>query len=79
MLGMNVYILRVRQLDPKDNIRCDAYDAKVVVAPMSTRARQLANRIVGDEGKIWEDNKLTSCTLVNMGKEKVLLASFVSG
>lgn len=71
---MKIWILR-----RKDQIGYDEYDGKVVVAEDEWRARDIANRRVGDEGRIWDDPTIVICDEVDNDIEGIVLASFCAG
>ena len=59
----------------------DEYIGKAVLAHNETKARQLANEHVGDEGKIWTKRSEVTCKKINPNDEGeyVILASFEAG
>jgi hypothetical protein len=58
----------------------DYYEAKLVRAKSEDEARKIANEIVGDEGKIWEDKELVACKIIKkMGNSEVIISSFRGG
>ncbi len=67
-------------LERKDEIGYDEYDAKVIRAKNPEEARAIANRHVGDEGRLWAEKEIVSCRRVKpdaMGKE--IMSSFRAG
>jgi hypothetical protein len=67
---VNIYLLQRKQFS------YDEYRAKVVVAENESRARELANKDVGDEGQIWTDESQVTCTIVDTKTEMVVLSDF---
>lgn len=74
-MSTNIYLLR-----RKDAIGYDEYDAKVIRANSTKRAREIACEDTGDEGSIWMDDKLVTCeVVVAEGPEGEILSSFNAG
>lgn len=73
---MNIYVLEVIDHNYVDY---DSYDGKVVVAENEVQARKISNKRTGDEGKVWEDAKIVSCRIIDVGETRVVLASFRAG
>jgi hypothetical protein len=57
----------------------DEYYAKVIIAENHGQARKLANIRTGDEGQIWEDITLVSCTEIPMDYPGIVLEAFKNG
>jgi len=58
----------------------EEFDAKIIRAPSEQRAREIANEHTGDEGRIWDDEKLVKCDeCINNGDEGTVLESFNAG
>lgn len=58
----------------------DVYTEKIVRAHTEGRARALANKTVGDEGKIWTDKSRVTCVKVpTSGPEGEILGAFKAG
>lgn len=56
------------------------FDAKVIRADTEKNARSLANKHIGDEGKIWADPKIVSCVVLDPdGRPEVIFESFDHG
>lgn len=70
---MKIYLLE------RNDCGYDEYRAKVIVAKNESRARELANEQVGDEGRIWADESQVTCTIVDAKKEMIVLADFNAG
>jgi hypothetical protein len=71
---MKIYVL-VRN----DEAGYDEYDSKVFVAKNEKRAREIANRHVGDEGEMWTDTRLVACEIVDISVEREVVGSFNAG
>jgi len=70
-----IYLLTVRK-----GVYYDSYDAKVIRACNETEARKIANKTIGDEGKVWEDRIVVSCKIVEeVEKSKPILESYCAG
>ena len=58
----------------------DEYDSKVVVAPTEQKAREIANRRAGCEGRIWGDVTKVSCRVVDPDEApREIIGSFNAG
>ena len=67
-------------LERKDAVEYDEYDAKIVRAKNPEEARAVANRHVGDEGRIWINKKAVSCRRIKPDAvSKEIMASFRAG
>ncbi len=72
---MSIYFLK--RINDKGH---DMYDAKVVRAATPKEAREIANKITGDEGRIWTDTKKVWCSRVKENaKSCEILGSFNAG
>lgn len=65
---MNVYVLVRASSD------YDEYIAMAIVAESEDRARQIANKNSGLEGKVWD--KTATCEVVDTEKEQLILQEF---
>ena len=58
----------------------DSYYDKIIRAETEHAARELANKDMGDEGKIWEDTAKVLCQVITpFGTEEVILTNFLAG
>lgn len=57
----------------------DEYIGKVVIAPDAKAARYLANIKYGEEGPIWINTSLVSCTEIKLDKSLIVLESLNAG
>lgn len=73
--------MRIWILERKDSVGYDEYNSKVIAAMNETRAREIANEYVGDEGHVWDSKDLVSCEEINLREiqEGLILADFNAG
>ena len=63
-----------------NHVNYDENDTLIVRAKCGKHARSLANEKCGDEGKIWDDDILTSCDILKVGGEyEVVIINFNAG
>lgn len=74
---MKLYLLRRKDFD---NISYDEFVSRLIRAKSATRAREIANQNVGDEGTIWQNPEAVECQIVfNTGEEGVIIENFNAG
>ncbi len=62
----------------RDECDFDEYEKHLIRAKSQKRARQIANNISRDEGKIWEDKELVKCKQIKIeGKEEIIISDFL--
>lgn len=66
-------------LSREDGVGYDEYRAKLVAAESELEARKIANIIIADEGRIWEDHTKVKCKKVILSKPCVILSDFKNG
>jgi len=74
---MNAYFLKQKKTSFRQG--CDENIGKMVVAKTETMARHISNMNVRDEGKIWTDTKLVSCSKISLDKEYEVISIGTSG
>ena len=75
-----LYLLKRESHGITDCLGYDEYHAKVVRAENPTQAREIANEVVGDEGKIWAEERRVTCEEISpVGQAEVILADFNAG
>lgn len=58
----------------------DAYEQKLIRSENETDARCIANKQIGDEGKIWEDSEQVSCeNIIVDGEAGEIINSYIHG
>lgn len=68
---MQLYLLTTKPLTGR------TFSSKLIRAHSQSRARYIANRVVGAEGQIWEDEDEVKCEIIlGTGCEGVILSDF---
>ena len=65
------------------NVPYDSYDAFVIIATSEEKARAIANEESADEGRLWGERELASCTVIGRARsgasEGIVVGSFNAG